>query len=70
MSRRLQRLYDGAQRRFEAMDRRWVLIRETQRGSSRRMTDWARAHLRWAHAAEREDVRLNGSGPGRALERN
>ena len=58
--KRLHRLYNGASRRFEAMDRRWKLIQEAQRGSSKRMTDWARAHLRWAHAAERLELKLEG----------
>jgi hypothetical protein len=50
MTRR--QLYDGAQRRFEAHDRRWRLIQEVQRGSMERMRDWAFAYLRWKHAAD------------------
>lgn len=50
--KRLQRLWDGAQRRFEAHDRRWKLL-QRQRGSVTRMRESALVHLRWAHAAER-----------------
>lgn len=54
MTRR--QLYDGAQRRFEAHDRRWRLIQEAQRGSMKRMRDWACAYLRWKAAADRSVV--------------
>jgi hypothetical protein len=47
------RLFDGAQRRFKAHDRRWRLIQEMQRGSNARMKDWAFAYLRWYQAAQR-----------------